>query len=66
MKEIDLDFLKRKRIESKLTLTDMAETFGLKDASGYYRYETGETRLKADMLPVLANLFKCDIKNFYK
>ena len=43
----------------------MAEKLGFKNASNYYKYETGEYSFKASMLPVLSKILNCDMKNFF-
>ena len=44
----------------------MAEQLGFKDGSTYWNYENGKYRLKADMLPKLAEILNCEIENFFK
>ena len=48
------------------TLLDMAKTVSLKTGSNYYKYETGEYQLSANMLPLLAKKLECDIENFFE
>lgn len=43
------------RKSKKITLQEMANALGLKDKSTYYRIETGEVKMKAEHLPVIAN-----------
>lgn len=65
-KEIDLDFIKFRRKSLKLSLKNMADALGFKDGSTYYRYEKGNYRFKADVLPTLSKVLKCNIEDFFK
>ncbi|WAW14771.1 helix-turn-helix domain-containing protein [Peptostreptococcus equinus] len=65
MSKINLDFIKEKRKEKNLTLQIMADKLGYKKASTYSNYENGIYTIKADMLPVLANIFGCEIQDFF-
>ena len=40
--KLNLKYIKNKRLEKKLTLQEMAEKLGMKDASTYMRYEKKE------------------------
>ena len=42
-----------------------AQVLGFANASVYHKYETGEYKLKAEMLPMLAKALKCDVKKFF-
>lgn len=64
--DIDLDFIKNRRIELGLSITEMAKSLGFKDGSSYWRYEKGEYKLKAYMLPKIAEILNCNIENFFK
>lgn len=66
MNLIDLDFIKTKRIESNLSVQDVADKLGFKDGATYWKYEKGIYRLRADMLPELAKILNCKIENFFK
>lgn len=63
---LNLDYIKSRRKELKITLTQMAELLGLSNASVYYKYESGIYLIKATTLPLLAEILKCDIRNFFK
>lgn len=62
---IDLDFIKKKRLELGKSAQEMALELGFKDGSTYWNYENGNYRLKADMLPKLAEILGCNIENFF-
>lgn len=65
MRTIDYDFIKNRRVTLGLSMQNVAEKLGFKNASTYLKYETGEYAFKADMLPKLSDLFKCEIENFF-
>jgi len=65
MKQLNLNVIKEKRIKLNLSLQEVANLLGFKNASTYLKYENGEYLFKADMLPKLASILKCEIENFF-
>ncbi|SDX75203.1 helix-turn-helix domain-containing protein [Tepidimicrobium xylanilyticum] len=65
MTQLNLDYIKKKRLEMNLSLQDVANKLGFKNASTYLKYENGDYSFKADMLPKLAELYKCKIEDFF-
>jgi predicted transcriptional regulator len=65
MIKIDLELIKHKRNEFGLSMKNMADSLGFKNASTYLKYEKGEYSFKAEHLPILSNLLKCEIKDFF-
>lgn len=65
MSSFDLNYIKRRREELKLTMDDMAKKLGLSNHSVYWKYENGDYKFKAEMLPRLASALQCDISHFY-
>ena len=65
MKELNYKFIKDKRLEKKLSLLEVANELGFKNASTYMKYENGEYSFRADMLPTLANILDCSIEDFF-
>ncbi|EAD4096380.1 XRE family transcriptional regulator [Listeria monocytogenes] len=63
--EIDLKYIREKREFLGFSQKDMAAKLGFKNASTYLKYETGEYKIKAEMLPLLAKILKCNISNFF-
>ncbi len=63
--KINLSFIKKKRKEMGYTLQYMSDALGYKKASTYALYENGEYAIKADMLPILANILNCNIEDFF-
>lgn len=65
MKKFDLNYIKQRRKLLGLSCESMAELMGLCDRSAYYKYESGSTRFRAEMLPRLSYILQCDIQNFF-
>lgn len=65
MQKINHKFIKEKRKEKNITLQEMALYMGYKKASTYSNYENGIYSIKADMLPILANILDCKIEDFF-
>ncbi|BAU27593.1 helix-turn-helix protein [Aneurinibacillus soli] len=51
------------RVSRKISLQEMADAIGLKTAGGYLRIETGENKLDAKHLPVIAKMFDIDLND---
>ena len=62
---INLIFIKKRRMELRLTLQEMAEYMDFKNASTYMKYEKGEYAFKADQLPALAKKLHCNLGDFF-
>nr|WP_243895828.1 helix-turn-helix transcriptional regulator [Paenibacillus sp. F411] len=60
-----MEFVKQRRLELGLSLQDLAESLGFKNASTYMKYEEGSYSFKANQLPALANKLECRIENFF-
>lgn len=58
---INNDRLKELRVERKIPLKEIANALGFKTAGAYQRIENGENKLKAEALPVIAQVLKIDI-----
>nr|UWI48571.1 helix-turn-helix transcriptional regulator [Clostridioides difficile] len=65
MKKIDHNFIKKRRNTLNLSLQNVAKELGFKNASTYFKYETGQYSIRADMLPKLSKILDCDIENFF-
>lgn len=65
MKEVNLTQIKLRRKEMKLTLMDMAIELGFKNASTYYKYETGAYKFDANHIPVIVSKLKLKIKDIF-
>lgn len=62
---INLEFIKRRRIQLDLNIDEMADLLGYSNGSNYYKYEAGIYKFKADILPRLASVLKTDIEDFF-
>ncbi|MDT8980022.1 helix-turn-helix transcriptional regulator [Paenibacillus sp. chi10] len=65
MIQLDLNFIKSRRMSKGLILQDVATRLGFKHASTYMKYEDGIYSFKANQLPILAELLDCQIENFF-
>ncbi|CCL36145.1 TPA: helix-turn-helix transcriptional regulator [Clostridioides difficile] len=65
MKKINHDFIRKRRNALNLSLQNVAKELGFKNASTYFKYETGQYSIRADMLPKLSKILDCDIENFF-
>jgi transcriptional regulator with XRE-family HTH domain len=65
VKKINLDFIKTKRENLGISLQQMAHHLGFKNASTYLKYEKGVYAFKAEHLPILAEVLKCDLRDFF-
>lgn len=63
--KMNLDYMKKRRIELGLSQQYMANELGFKNASTYLKYENGDYAFKAEMLPLLAKILKVNMKNFF-
>ena len=61
----DLNYIVGRREELNLTQADMARKMDFSNASVYLKYEKGEYKFKAYMLPKLAEALKCKVENFF-
>lgn len=48
-----------------MTLQEVADAMGIKNASTYMKYENGTYSFKAEQLPLLARVLKCETENFF-
>lgn len=63
---VDLSYISQRRLELGITLQAAAEALGFKNASNYLKYESGEYKFRAEMMPALANILECDVQKFFK
>jgi len=62
---LDLAVIKEKRKSLGLTHQALAEELSFKNASTYFKYETGTYAFKADHLPKLASVLQCDLNDLF-
>lgn len=65
MAKFDLDFIKERRQKLGISTEEMAHSLGFQNYSTYWKYENGQYRFKADMIPVLAKILQCEPQNFF-
>lgn len=65
MKVVNLKFIQKRRQELGLSLQEMAENIGFKNASNYMKYEKGDYAFKADHLPILAKYLNCSLEDIF-
>lgn len=63
--KINLELIKSKRIKLNITLKEMSDELGFKNASTYLKYESGAYTFKAEHLPVLSSVLKTPMENFF-
>lgn len=51
--ELNLELIKQKREQKKMTLQQMADALGIKDRWSYYKRENGDYQFKASEIPLL-------------
>lgn len=61
----NLLYIVNRRKQLNFSQVHMAQVLGFANASVYHKYETGEYKLKAEMLPMLAKALKCDVKKIF-
>lgn len=64
--DVDLSFIKKKRLELGYTHGELAYYLGYKNPCSYYKYEHGDYTFKAIHLPILAQVLKCDLDSLFK
>nr|WP_309099100.1 helix-turn-helix transcriptional regulator [Fredinandcohnia onubensis] len=60
------EFLRQTRKDKNIPLMEIADALGLKTPGGYLRIETGENKLKAEHLPILAKKFEISIEELLR
>lgn len=65
MSVFDLKYISKRRKDKKITQQEMAFMLGFRQASTYSKYESGDYKIKAEMLPQLADILGCRVENFF-
>ncbi len=63
---INYEKLKQLRTRKKIPLQEMADALEFKTAGGYSRIESGENKLKAEHLPIIAEKFGISLNKLMK
>lgn len=65
LESINLNYIRVRRNQFKITQQHMAGVLGFKHASTYLKYERGEYRFRAIHLPVIAKELNCEISQLF-
>lgn len=65
METLNLQYIKKRRLQLAKTLQELAYLLGMKNASTYMKYENGTYAFKAEQLPKLAEALECNITDFF-
>jgi transcriptional regulator with XRE-family HTH domain len=65
MYNLNLDFIKERRLELNINLQEMADRMGFKHASTYMKYEKGIYSFKANHVPLLAIELKSPLDDLF-
>lgn len=65
MSKINLELIKSRRLEKKISLQKMAELLGFRNASNYYKYESGDYSFNAGHLPVIAEKLDLQVSDIF-
>ncbi|BBA82933.1 MULTISPECIES: helix-turn-helix domain-containing protein [Lactiplantibacillus] len=65
--QINLELVKKSRLNKGLTQQQMADMLGLDSKSSYSKRENGDTNFKSNEVPALAEILglEIDFKNFF-
>lgn len=61
----NLAYIAKRRKEQRVTQQEMAKKLGFRQASTYSKYENGDYKIKAEMLPQIADILRCQVTNFF-
>jgi transcriptional regulator with XRE-family HTH domain len=65
MYNLNLNFLRERRLELNISLQEMADRIGFKHASTYMKYEKGIYSFKANHVPLLAIELKSPVEDLF-
>ncbi len=65
MKKLNLSYIQKRRTNKRITLQEMAEVLGFKNASTYMKYEKGDYSFRAEHLPPIAIKLDCEIQDLF-
>ena len=65
MAKFNLEFIKSRRKELGIPSATMAKELGFKNPSTYWKHENGQHKFKAETIPLLAKILKCQPQNFF-
>lgn len=65
MAKFNLEYIKNRRMELGLSTAAVAEKLGFKNPSVYWKYENGQYKFRAEIIPALADILQCKPENFF-
>jgi transcriptional regulator with XRE-family HTH domain len=65
MYNLNLEFLRERRLELNISLQEMADRMGFKHAATYMKYEKGIYSFKANHVPMLAIQLKSPVEDLF-
>lgn len=65
VKKVDLEKIKKLRINAGLTLEEMSKKLGYESANGYYYLEKGRGTFSAEKLAMVADILGVDIRSLF-
>ena len=65
MAKFNLEFIKMRRQELGISTEQMAQSLGFQNYSTYWKYENGQYKFRAEMIPLLAKILQCEPQNFF-
>jgi transcriptional regulator with XRE-family HTH domain len=63
---IDLENIKKKRKEKKITLKEMAIALGFETPSSYFKVESGNVKLLAEHIPIICKMLEMETDEIIK
>ncbi|MEO3947672.1 helix-turn-helix transcriptional regulator [Gorillibacterium sp. CAU 1737] len=65
MNTVDLEKIRARRKEMRISQQEMAELLGFKNASTYCKYEKGLYKFDANHIPIVAEKLKFKVKDIF-
>lgn len=63
--QLDLELIRQRRKDKKITLEKMATSLGYKSATGYYYVESGRCNFKPNHIPIIAEKLELGIDELF-
>lgn len=63
--QVNIDLIRKKRIEKNITLERMAMQLGIDNKASYYRREIGETNFKSAELPIISQILGISLEKIF-
>lgn len=66
MFQVDLELIKKARLEKGYSLQDMADKMNFNSKAKYYRREIGEYNFKSEEIPLISKILSIPITKIFK